>query len=83
MFNQMVSDEIGCDFKAEENPDLRPSQTVSTIIYVQGSVEQQDAQWGIKPDWAKKQIINAQAETVNEKKNLSPCDAKSPLPHPM
>ena len=70
MFSEMVSEEIGCEFKAEENLDLRPSQTVSTIIYVQGSVEQQDVQWGIHPNWAKKQIINAQAETVNEKKTF-------------
>jgi len=70
MLNKIVSQEIGCDFKAEENPDLRPTQTVSTIIYHQGILEQQDTEWGIKPTWAKRLIINAQAETVNEKKTF-------------
>lgn len=68
--SKMVSDEMGCDFRAEDNPDLRPTQAVSTIIYHQGIIEQQDTEWGIQPTWAKKLIINAQAETVNEKKTF-------------
>ncbi|MEJ2763433.1 SOS response-associated peptidase [Photobacterium sp. MCCC 1A19761] len=67
-FNQMVRDDIGCAFSAQASPDIRPSQQIATIIYQQGQLAQQEASWGIKPDWAKKQIINARAETVNEKK---------------
>ncbi|MDG3089116.1 SOS response-associated peptidase family protein [Vibrio hannami] len=52
---------------ASPNPDLRPSEIVSTIGVVDGGVRQLNLQWGIKPEWAKRLIINAQAETVSVK----------------
>ncbi len=54
-------------FQCNENLDLRPSQEVSTLIKSDDTLCQQNSLWGIKPAWAKKLIINAQAETVAQK----------------
>jgi len=64
---QIVSEWLGLEFNTTSNADLRPTQLVSAISKVNGQLEQLDAHWGIQPHWAKKIIINAQAETVAEK----------------
>ncbi|MGF1760907.1 SOS response-associated peptidase [Photobacterium sagamiensis] len=70
MLSKMVSEEVGISFEAEENNDLRPTQTVATIISDGSTLRQQNTQWGIQPEWAKRLIINAQAETAAEKKTF-------------
>lgn len=62
-----ISDVLGIEFTTQTNSDLRPTQTVDTITAIGAGVSQLATTWGIKPSWAKKLIINAQAETVAEK----------------
>ncbi len=63
----VIGDMLGINFKTTTNTDLRPTQMVSTVGVDHGELKQLDLPWGIKPDWAKKLIINAQAETVSVK----------------
>jgi putative SOS response-associated peptidase YedK len=56
--NKIVSNLFNMRFEAETNSDLPPTQNVSTIIKL-NTYQQMDAQWGIKPNWSKKLIINA------------------------
>lgn len=58
---------LGVEFTTQTNRDLRPTQTVDTIAATGSGAGQLATTWGIKPSWAKKLIINAQAETVAEK----------------
>ncbi|UIP28872.1 SOS response-associated peptidase [Photobacterium sp. TLY01] len=67
MLNNQVSDELRIRFEAEENSDLRPTQKVSTVISSPNGLEQLDMHWGIQPNWSKKLLINAQAETAMQK----------------
>ncbi|MCG9747550.1 SOS response-associated peptidase [Shewanella sp. Isolate8] len=62
-----VSGQLGIKFHSETNRDLRPTQRVATLASDGMALNQVDASWGIKPDWAKRLLINAQAETVREK----------------
>jgi len=62
-----VSNNLNIQFLAADNRDLRPTQTVSTITSINNHLQQLDTSWGIKPNWAKKLLINAQAESVAEK----------------
>lgn len=64
--NKIVSNLFSTRFEAETNADLRPTQNVSTIIKL-NTYQQMEAQWGIKPNWSKKLIINAQSETARTK----------------
>ncbi len=63
----VICDTLGINFKTTTNTDLRPTQVVSTVGIEHGELKQFDLPWGIKPDWAKNLIINAQAETVSVK----------------
>jgi len=65
--SKKVSDTLNIQFQAADNRDLRPTQTVSTITSINNRSQQLDTSWGIKPNWAKKLLINAQAESVAEK----------------
>lgn len=62
-----ICDVLGVEFATQTNRDLRPTQTVDTIAAVGSETSQLVTTWGIKPSWARKLIINAQAETVAEK----------------
>jgi len=62
-----VSNNLNIQFLAADNRDLRPTQIVSTITSIDNRLQQLDTSWGIKPNWAKKLLINAQAESVAEK----------------
>jgi putative SOS response-associated peptidase YedK len=59
-----VSELFNTSFRVETNDNLSPSQSVATIINSDSKYHQFEALWGIKPNWSKKLIINAQAETV-------------------
>jgi len=60
----MVSDVFGIPFKVISNTNFSPSQIASTITAAEQGYQQINASWGIKPNWSKKLIINAQSETV-------------------
>lgn len=61
-----VSAALGIEFSPIANSDLRPTQELAVVVSDSG-MHQQNMTWGIKPSWAKKLLINAQAETVQEK----------------
>ena len=61
---RLVSEIVGIPFAPIVNQDLRPTQKVSVISSDLNSLSQIDLNWGIKPTWAQRVIINAQAETV-------------------
>lgn len=63
----MVSELFNTPFSVDTNDNLSPSQSVATIINNQSKYHQVNALWGIKPNWSKKLIINAQAESVATK----------------
>jgi len=63
----IVCEQLGLDFNTTSNNDLRPTERIACIGNHHGQLQQCDLAWGIKPDWAKKLIINAQAETVSQK----------------
>ena len=67
---QQICDFLGIDFSTTTNIDLRPTQQASTIIMQNGNIQQLNSSWGIKPEWSKKILINAQAETVATKKTF-------------
>ena len=67
---QQICDFLGIDFSTTTNIDLRPTQQASTLIMQNGSIQQLNSSWGIKPDWSKKILINAQTETVANKKTF-------------
>ncbi|WP_237322388.1 SOS response-associated peptidase family protein [Vibrio sp. vnigr-6D03] len=66
-FAQQVCEQLGIRFLAQPNSDVRPTDTLATVSAAPFGLQQYDLSWGIKPQWAKKVIINAQAETVASK----------------
>jgi len=54
----------------DSNIDIRPTNTVPSIIHSNNGFIQHNVSWGIKPSWSKKLLFNAQAETVAEKKTF-------------
>lgn len=60
----VISDVFSINFTTPTNDNLSPSQTVSTIINNGGRTQQLNAEWGLKPNWSKRLLINAQSETV-------------------
>lgn len=60
----IISEFFGINFSTPTNSNLSPGQTVSTIINNGSNTQQLNAEWGIKPDWSKRLLINAQSETV-------------------
>lgn len=58
-------------FDSTQNPDLRPTQEVACLRFDHGQLGQVNVHWGIRPNWAKKLLINAQSETVASKKTFS------------
>ncbi len=65
---QLVTEHLGFKFDAPTNRDLRPTQAIEAIaLDEQQSLQQITTSWGIQPAWAKRLLINAQAETVAEK----------------
>ena len=64
---EWVKDTLNIEMDLHTNHDLRPTQTVAVIS---GDLHQINTTWGIQPAWAKKLLINAQGETVAEKKTF-------------
>lgn len=64
---EWVEDTLNIELDLHTNHDLRPTQTVAVIG---GDRHQINTTWGIQPAWAKKLLINAQGETVAEKKTF-------------
>ncbi len=62
-----VSRMLGFAFHVTANRDLRPTQTLATLIADAQGLRQRSAQWGIQPRWSKRLLINAQSETVMQK----------------
>ncbi|MFT6914043.1 MAG: putative SOS response-associated peptidase YedK [Motiliproteus sp.] len=58
---------LGFNFHAPSNRDLRPTQAMQAIVSHLGQLDQLEASWGIKPSWSKQLLINAKAETVDQK----------------
>jgi putative SOS response-associated peptidase YedK len=71
MLGQRVSNRLGLDFPVQENLDLRPTEKIATLVMHNDTPDQQAATWGIQPAWSKRMLINAQAETVAEKKTFA------------
>ncbi|WP_114324876.1 SOS response-associated peptidase [Candidatus Colwellia aromaticivorans] len=63
----IVSNLFNTPFKVMTNSNCSPSQFAATITTAQSGYQQINAAWGIKPNWSKKLIINAQSETVETK----------------
>lgn len=63
----LLMEELGIAFGTSTNRDLRPTQDVATVAAPAGELQQLNVVWGIQPSWAKKLIINAQAETIATK----------------
>lgn len=66
----IVSELFNTPFNVESNDNLSPSQSVATIFKSDSNYQQINALWGIKPNWSKKLIINAQAESVGVKQTF-------------
>ncbi len=64
-------DRLGMPFTTETNTNLRLTQHVATMAYLDGELKQLNTTWGIKPTWSKKLLINAQGETVATKKTFT------------
>lgn len=64
---EVVCEQLGMEFSTESNTDLRPTEQVACVGWSHSQLQQCNLAWGIKPDWAKRLIINAQAETVAQK----------------
>jgi len=63
----MVSKLFDTQFSVATNNNFSPSQLASTVTTSENGYQQINANWGIKPRWSKKLIINAQSETVAAK----------------
>ena len=61
---QWMFDRIGIPFTTKTNTNLCPTQNVATLAYLDGSLRHLNTIWGIKGEWSKKLLINAQGETV-------------------
>ncbi len=55
-------------FEIQQNDDVRPTNQVPVIA---AGMETLRVRWGIQPAWAKKILINAQGETVAEKRTFA------------
>ncbi|WP_434359880.1 SOS response-associated peptidase [Parasalinivibrio latis] len=64
---QFITDALGIPFHTKTNTDLRPTDPIDVIRCSANQPEQLALNWGYKPHWAKKPLINAQAETVSVK----------------
>lgn len=71
MLGLTVSNRLGLDFPVQQNLDLRPTEKIATLVMHNDTLDQQAATWGIQPAWSKTLLINAQAETVAEKKTFA------------
>lgn len=74
-----LGEQLGIQFNTTDNTDLRPTQRIDTLMW-NGSAEtlrQVPTQWGIRPAWAQKLIINAQVESAAVKRTFQRAFAQS------
>jgi len=70
--------ELGLEFHTPTNTDLRPTQRVDTLMLgADSGLHQVETRWGIQPQWAKRILINAQAESAHEKRTFKTAFAQS------
>ncbi|USD40185.1 SOS response-associated peptidase family protein [Vibrio sp. SCSIO 43135] len=69
---RLVSQIAGIRFTTKSNSNLCPTDSVSVLATAQGRITQRTLSWGIKPHWAQRLIINAQAETAAIKPTFKP-----------
>lgn len=67
VLSRRVSARLGIAFAAPANADVCPTQTVATLADPGNGLRQLDMLWGIRPEWAKRPLINARVETAAEK----------------
>lgn len=74
-----LGEQLGIQFKTQDNADLRPTQSIDTLMWNQAteSIQQVPTQWGIRPNWATKILINAQVETAAVKPTFKRAFAQS------
>ncbi|QYJ80466.1 SOS response-associated peptidase [Shewanella acanthi] len=66
-----VSAQIGSRYSPQTNLDLRPTEQISAIVTDDTQFKVLTCAWGIKPLWSKTLLINAQSESVREKKTFA------------
>ena len=66
VLSRRVSARLGIAFAAPANADVCPTQTVATLADPGNGLGQLDMLWGIRPEWAKRPLINARVETAAE-----------------
>lgn len=64
----IVLDILGIRFVTVTNTDLRPTDQVACMGCIDGRIQQINLRWGIRRPWSKKLLINAQIESITEKK---------------
>ncbi|WP_087018461.1 SOS response-associated peptidase [Thaumasiovibrio subtropicus] len=69
--SRFIMARLGIPFVTQTNQDLRPTQPIQCLIYLNGQFSQWQGQWGIKPGWSKSILINAKSETVMSKPTFS------------
>jgi putative SOS response-associated peptidase YedK len=62
-----VSNLFNTHYNVITNTNFSPSQVAATITSDKSGYQQVNAAWGIKPNWSKRLIINAQSETATTK----------------
>ncbi len=67
----LVSAQVGVPFHPQTNLDLRPTEQVTVVGLFKDQLASIHCTWGIKPNCSKSLLINAQAETVREKKTFA------------
>jgi len=67
---KFTSDLLGLEFNTSSNSNVCPSDSIATVTSIDNKTVQINANWGIKPSWAKKLLINAQSETIDTKKTF-------------
>lgn len=69
---QALMRDLGIPIYPKGNSDYRPTQlTLALILNEQHALAAEEMSWGIQPPWAKQLLINAKAETVQEKKTFA------------
>ena len=64
---KMLKRQLKVNFIFTKNRDIRPTDSVATLVSQNGKLSQLNCSWGIKPAWSKQLLINAKSETVSEK----------------
>ena len=67
---QMIMDTLGIEFSITSNDNVCPSDLIPTVGFANKHAVQINANWGIKPEWSTKLLINAQSESVSYKKTF-------------